>query len=200
MTDASTPSIQPAGAKPARRPNAGEAFRLARRRFVAGKRLDMQQLSADLGIDRTTLFRWVGNRDRLVADILISLTDPTVDAAVEAAEGHGGARIASIAENYAQTLIETPFFQSFLRREAERALWLLTSKASPVQRHVVGCFERLLKEERDRGKLTHVMSLHDLAYLIVRIIESFIYSDMIIGEPPDAGKVRAAIAALLHAE
>ncbi|MGW4033756.1 QsdR family transcriptional regulator [Streptomyces sp. NPDC004838] len=200
MTDAPAPSYPPGRAKRARRPNADEAFRLARREFVAGKRLDMRQLSAELGIDRTTLFRWVGNRDRLVANILISLTDPTVEAAVAAAEGHGGARIASIAENYSQTLIDTPFFQDFLQREAERALWLLTSKASPVQRHVVDCFERLLAEERDRGSLTHVMSVHDLAYLVVRIIESFIYSDMIIGESPDAGKVRTAIAALLHAE
>lgn len=167
---------------------------------MAGERLDMHQLSAELGIDRTTLFRWVGNRDRLVADILVSLTDPTIDAAVQAAEGHGGARIASIAGNYARTVIGTPFFQSFLQREAERSLRLLTSKASPVQAHVVGCFERLLAEERDRGELTHTMSLHDLAYLIVRIIESFIYSDLLIGEAPDAGKVRTAIAALLHAE
>ena len=41
------------------------------------------------------------------------------------------------------------------------------------------------------------MDLHDLAYLTVRIIESFIYADIITGEEPDSSKVGIAIAALL---
>ncbi|MTD57619.1 TetR/AcrR family transcriptional regulator [Amycolatopsis sp. RM579] len=172
---------------------------MARRAFVAGERLDMQQLAARLGVDRTTLFRWLGNRDQLVVNILISLTDPTLRDAAEAAEGVGGARIAMVARNYAQTLIETQFFQAFLRREAERALRLLTSKASPLQGYIVGCFERMLEQEHDRGHLSHRMALHDLAYLIVRIIESFLYADMITGDEPDAEKIHAAVAALLHA-
>jgi AcrR family transcriptional regulator len=183
-----------------RKPDAGYAFRVARRKYVAGQRIDMQQLAAELGVDRTTLFRWVGNRDRLMADILISMTDPTIEEAVKTAEGTGGARIAAIARNYARILIETEFFQAFIRREAERALRLLTSNASPVQAHVVAYFEKLLRQEQDRGNLVHSMALHDLAYLIVRIVESFIYADMITGDEPDSGKVYAAIAALLHAD
>ncbi|WP_033290371.1 QsdR family transcriptional regulator [Amycolatopsis jejuensis] len=176
------------------RPGATTAFRLARRRFVAGERIDMQVLAADLGVDRSTLFRWVGNRDKLVVDILISLTDPTLKLAVDKAAGSGGARIADVAGEYARTLVEADFFHTFVRREAERSLRLLTSRASPMQGYVVSWFERLLEEEQ----LTHPMALHDLAYLIVRIIESFVYADMIIGEEPDPDKVRAAIAALLH--
>jgi hypothetical protein len=44
------------------------------------------------------------------------------------------------------------------------------------------------------------MHVRDLAYLIVRIIESFIYADLITGDAPDARNVQAAIAALLHAD
>ena len=35
-------------------------------------------------------------------------------------------------------------------------------------------------------------------WLVVRIAESFIYTDLITGEQPDAGKAEIAIAALLH--
>ena len=160
----------------------------------------MQVLAAELGVDRSTLFRWIGNRDQLVAAILISLTDPAIRDADARSGRTGGARIALTAYHYAQDLIDSPFFQAYLRRESDRALRLLTSKESPVQRHVVGVFERMVDQERDRGNLAHVLASHDLAYLIVRIIESFIYSDTIIGDTPDATKVRAAVAALLHAE
>ncbi|NED58050.1 hypothetical protein G3I24_45065, partial [Micromonospora aurantiaca] len=42
-------------------PGRRRAIGLARAKFMAGERLDMQGLAGELGIDRTTLFRWVGN-------------------------------------------------------------------------------------------------------------------------------------------
>lgn len=185
---------------PARHSDAERAFRLARRRFVAGERLDMQVLAAELEIDRSTLFRWLGNRDQLLAAILISLTEPAIREADARSERVGGARIALTAYHYSQALIDSAFFQAYLRRESERALRLLTSKASPVQGYVVSIFERMIEQERDRGNLTHVLDSHDLAYLIVRIIESFVYADTITGDVPDATKIRDAVAALLHVD
>lgn len=183
-----------------RHADAEHAFRLARRRFVAGERIDMQTLAAELGVDRTTLFRWVGNRDQLIAAIFVSLTEPAIRDADDRAGRTGGERIALTAQLYAQTIIDSGFFQAYVRRESERALRLLTSKASPVQSEVVKVFERMIEQERDRGNLTHTMSSHDLAYIVVRIIESFIYADTITGEPPDSTKVGASVAALLHAQ
>jgi hypothetical protein len=40
--------------------------------------------------------------------------------------------------------------------------------------------------------------VHDLAYLMIRILSSFVYSDLITGEIPDPAKVRQAAAALLQ--
>jgi AcrR family transcriptional regulator len=176
------------------------ALHRARAKFMRGERLDMQQLAAELNVDRSTLFRWVGNRDQLHVSILLSLTDPTLRDIAVAAEGAGGARIAWIAGRYAEVLIETSYYRTFLRREPERALRLITTKASPIQRHVVETFESYLQQEVDRGNLAPPMHVHDLAYLIVRIIESFIYADLITGDVPDARNVQAAIAALLHAD
>ena len=184
----------------ARKPGAAQAFRLARRTFMAGERIDMQALAAELGVDRTTLFRWVGNRDRLLVDILTSLADPTLRDIESSLTESGGRRIAVAAGEYAQALINAPYYRSFLQREPERALRLITTKASSLQQHVVGIFERMIAVENARGGLTHSLGTHDLAYLVVRIIESFIYSDLITGEEPDAGKVQAAIGAILRVD
>jgi DNA-binding phage protein len=53
---------QLAGEALGRRPAALDAFLLARRRFIAGERVDMTALAQELGVNRVTLYRWVGSR------------------------------------------------------------------------------------------------------------------------------------------
>ena len=60
------------------------AFALAREQFIDGRRIDMSALATDLGVDRTSLFRWVGNRDALLSEVLWSLAAPTLLQAEEA--------------------------------------------------------------------------------------------------------------------
>jgi AcrR family transcriptional regulator len=178
--------------------DAGRAFRLARRRFVACERIDMQTLANELGVDRSTLFRWVGNRDQLIAAIIVSMVEPAILAGDRESELFGGKRIAIAAYHYAQEILRSEFFQTYLQRESDRAIRLLTSRASPVQAEVVRVFERMVEQERDRGNLQHALSSHQLAYLIARIIESFIYADIITGDTPDADKIKMSVAALLQ--
>ncbi|SEL54363.1 hypothetical protein SAMN04515665_11458 [Blastococcus sp. DSM 46786] len=45
-----------------------EVLRLARRRLLSGERLEMSSLAADLGVNRVTLYRWVGSRERLLVE------------------------------------------------------------------------------------------------------------------------------------
>src|SRR5262245_27507707 len=52
-----------------------DALRAARRRFLRGQRLDMNELARDLGIGRATLYRWVGGRDQLLGEALWSLAE-----------------------------------------------------------------------------------------------------------------------------
>lgn len=180
------------------RPDAAAALGIARRAFIAGQRVDTQKVAADLGVDRTTLFRWVGNRDQLLVAVLISLADPTLRNAATAAGGVGAQRIARTMRLFSQALIDAPYYRTFLQRETGRAMRLITTKASPLQRHVVAAVERLLEREQDRGHFAPSMEPGDVAYLVVRIAESFIYADLIVGGQPDADKVEVAVAALLH--
>ena len=180
------------------RPNALTAFRLARHHFIEGRRWEMQELAAELGVNRATLFRWVGNRDDLIADIVWSVTEPTLAAAVAGAKGSGGGRIASALAAFAAAANRAGGFQAFVQREPERALRILTTRAGPFQRRLIEKVESLVREEVESGALNPPLPVHDLAYLLVRIAETFIYSNMIIGEPADALKVEQATTALLR--
>lgn len=178
-----------------RRPDPLSAFRTARAWFLAGRRIEMRELAAELGVNRATLFRWVGGRDELLAEILWSLAEPTLAAAIESSPGHGAERISRAVSHFATLIDESGFFQDFLRREPERALRVLTTRAGTVQSRLVAAIEQLLEDEIDQ--LDPALPPRDLAYLIVRIVESFLYADIITGEPLKIAKAEQAIAALL---
>lgn len=184
----------------AERADAARAYSLARERLLSGERIDMQQLAAELGVDRSTLFRWVGSRDQLVSQILYELGQRTLSHVLGNARGKGltGAQlVAEALGGFADELITAPFFRTYLRREPERALRLLTTNASLIQPEMISAVQRLLDEEVDPATLSYPMPSHDLAYLVIRIGESFIYTDLITGGVPDSGKARTALLALL---
>ena len=56
-----------------------------------------------------------------------------------------------------------------------------------------------LAEQADAGKLEPALDLDDLAYVIVRVVESYLYRDVIAGTEPDIGRAVEVIDALLHA-
>ena|SRR5690242_11245910 len=180
-----------------RRPDPLTAFRLARQWFLDGRRIEMRELAAELGVNRATLFRWVGGRDELLAEILWSLAAPTLAAAIDTAPGHGAERISRAVGQFTTLIDQAGFFQEFLRREPERALRILTTRAGTVQSRLVAAIEDLLNDEITQGRLDPSLPPRDLAYLIVRIVESFLYSDIITGEPLEITKAEQAIAALL---
>jgi AcrR family transcriptional regulator len=169
-------------------PDAGRAFTLARQHFLAGERIDMGELAASIGVDRTSLFRWVGNRDELLSEVLWSLAVPTLNHLDESTGGSGAFRVSRILTDFVSALIEADYFQTFLRREPARALRLLTTKESDMQRRFVAVVEHLLAATGVELPLER----RELASLLVRMAESFSYSDIITGEEPSAERARAA--------
>ena len=87
----------------------------------------------------------------------------------------------------------------FIQQEPEYALRLLTSKAGVVQARVIEKVRSLLEargRSRARSKLA-AGPIDTLAYLIVRIGESFVYADVISGQRVDVGDAALAIELLL---
>src|SRR3954447_9738114 len=70
------------------RPAATDALRLARRRFLAPERVDMSALAEELGVNRVTLYRWVGSRDQLLVEVVWSLAREALDAVEAEVGGH----------------------------------------------------------------------------------------------------------------
>jgi len=182
-------------------PDAQRAFDLARETFVAGRRIDMGGLAGTLGVDRTSVFRWVGNRDTLLSEVLWSLAVPTLVQAERAAEPErGAAHVATLVTHFANDLIEAEYFRAFLRREPARALRLLTTKDSPIQQRYVATTAWLVRAHLGEHPFGGTIDVADLAYLLVRVSESFTYADLITGEEPSSERTRVALRHLLRVD
>ncbi|WP_020664720.1 QsdR family transcriptional regulator [Amycolatopsis benzoatilytica] len=158
----------------------------------------MRELAGELGVSRATLHRWVGSRDHLLGEILWAETAAVLENVSYA--GRGGEGVAAAIGAFVRTVNASAPFRAFLRREPERALRLLTTKASLVQSRTIEKVRELLSAEVAAGRLESPLPVADLAYLLVRVGESFIYTDAITGEAPDAEKAYAAARLLLRAD
>ncbi|KUF08213.1 MAG: hypothetical protein KA158_04925 [Leucobacter sp.] len=183
------------------RDDAMRAFEGAREAFIAGNRISMGELAADLGVDRTSLFRWVGNRDALLSEVLWSLAVPTfVQGEQATAHLEGAPRLAAMLTNFVDGLINATYFRTFLRREPARALRLLTTKESPIQRRFLATVEWLVRRELGDAPLGGAIDPAGLAYLLSRVSESFSYADLISGDEPSVERASAAFRLLLRVD
>ena len=91
-------------------------------------------------------------------------------------------------------------YRAFLERNPQKALWIVTSQAGPVQGRIIALNEGLLREEIERGYLALPVDPHTMAYALVRIVEAFLYADMITGERPDLEKATQILALMLRAD
>lgn len=169
--------------------------RAARRALVAGDPVDVGKVASEVGVDRATIFRRVGRRDVLLAEALWLTTSeiawPTSLAAHPIGTPHRGAEVL---RTFARLLIDEPWFRVFLERDAQRALRILTTAAAPVQSRMVALVSDLIDAEPPSPV---DLPAAELAFLAVRVTESFVYADLIAGGTPDADAAYKVLVALL---
>lgn len=179
--------------------DSARALHLARRRFLAPERIDMSALAQQLGVNRVTLYRWVGSRDKLLVEVVWALAKQTLEFATSQTDAHGAERIVETVTRFLRLVIDNAGMQRWLSEEGEHAMRLLTRHDADFQPRLIQAIEDLLKEEADAGWLALPVDLHELAYVIVRLIESYTYLDLITGDPPDASRAEPILKMLLRA-
>jgi len=175
-----------------------EIFRAAVATFLDLRRLDMKELAGELGIGRATLYRRVRGRDHLLGQVMWWLTRHALARAVRGTDAlRGRALVLAVVERFMTDVNSQPAFRRLLDAEPETALRILTSKHGPVQRGLVAAMERLLAAERAAGTLRPTIDEPTLAFVIVRIGESFLYADVIADSEPDVPRAVTVVGQLL---
>jgi AcrR family transcriptional regulator len=158
----------------------------ARERYVRGQRIELATLAAEQGISRASAYRWLGDNDRLMAEVLGERVRENFAGRVRENAGKSGrARVLSVVDGFLRHAAGSERLEAMLRREPNRVLKILASSAHGVQQMVVRLFEDLLNEEQSAGHLELAVPAHTLAYGIVRLLEAYLYADVVAGEERD---------------
>ena len=184
------------------RPTPAHALVAARDTFLDNQRVELRALALDLGIGRSTLYRWFGDRDHLIGEMLWGFCEGLFDEAFDhsAQRGLSGPdRISHAIDHFGIRVWGFAPLQNFLTNEPEASLRILTTKASPVQER---CVERLAKhiaEEQETGELRDDIAPDALAYAVMRIGEGFLYAGQISGVSYDRNAATRVVRAVLGA-
>jgi AcrR family transcriptional regulator len=174
-----------------------EVLAAATYRYLRGLRVDVQAIASELGLGRTTIYRWFGSRDALIGEVLVRAADPLLDEARANARGRGARRLLDMFDSINRALVSAPALRQFLEQERQIALRILTSGAGLVQPHMVARIAGFVEEEVRAGNFDPVVEADTLAYAVVRLAEAFLYNDAGAGIRGDVEKLREVEALLL---
>jgi AcrR family transcriptional regulator len=158
----------------------------------------MSWLAKQLGVNRVTVYRWTGSRDRLHVEVLWSLADRAIIYARRTVPPTTPDRAVRVMVTFLELVLANQGMQHLLRTEIDFAMRLLTQAASGFQPRLLAAVEDLLEEETAAGRLRVEMDHHELAYIVVRVIESYTYLNVLLGEEPEAHRAEAALHLVLR--
>src|SRR5687767_9220517 len=177
-----------------------DAFECAKAKWLAGERLDIGKLAEELGVGRATVFRWVGSKEQLYGEVISAAFAQTLAWATKRSAGRGATFLTNVTEHLLRALLSSHPLRRFITADPELAMRIVMSSSSPVEHRVISAVRALIEGEVDAGHLEPAMDTGALAYVIVRIAESFLYRDVITGEEPDVDTATKAIGVLFAAK
>ena len=173
-----------------------DVLHLALNRYLHGERVDVQAIAAELGLGRTTIYRWFGSREGLVGETVARAAAPLFEEARAAAGGRGGAALLDTFDRINRGLAAAPALRAFLELERD-ALRILTSSGGIVQPRAVATIQRFIEDEVRTGAYHPPVDPSTLAYAIVRLAEAFLFNDATAAMRGDVERLREIEAALL---
>lgn len=177
-----------------RRATREDAIALAKERFLAGDRLEMGQLAGELGVGRTTLYRWVGEREGLVGEILGQLVDDWLAIVEPEAEGTGAEWLLSILRGFLEHAAGSEPLTAFVQREPGLAMRVLMDPDGPPSQRSNAVLVRMLAEadlEADAPER--------LAVYIGMVARTLVWANIAAGHDPDIDAAVDLAATLLQA-
>jgi AcrR family transcriptional regulator len=157
----------------------------------------VQAIAAELGVGRTTIYRWFGSRDELIGEVLVRATVRLLEDAREGARGSGGAALLDTLDRFNRSIASAPALRRFVERERDAALRVITSGAGNVQPRIVAMVTELITAEVSAGAYEPVVEPATLGYAIVRLGEAFLFNDALARMRGDVDRLKDVEAAIL---
>lgn len=169
------------------------AFARARECLRTGERIDMVHLAAELGIARATLYRWTGDRERLLADAVWAEAHAIAEHIYASTHRRNGlSRIRATCVAYLDYFGGNQGVNVFLEHERGSGLQLLTRVGGRFRPRLVAWTQDLIQREIDAGNYRTPADPALLADAIVTIGERFLHhggDPDLVPDPASAGRM-----------
>ncbi|HJT96326.1 MAG TPA: QsdR family transcriptional regulator, partial [Mycobacterium sp.] len=146
---------------------------------------------------RATLYRWVGNRDLLLAEVLWSLAELGFAQLKRDAKGKGVDWFMDVYRGFGDLIVDHKPIRTWVENEPECALRVMASKHTPHQQRVVSAFKDALEEAQRAHGLKLKLDADTLAFVLVRLGESYLWAELMTGQARDRDEAHAVARALL---
>ncbi len=174
--------------------------------YLRGEQIDMSSFAESLGIGRATLYRKVGNHERLLGQVLADQTEQTFRSVLLGTASAPGRATSTLsvaaaverASDIMERFIRAVLTSEPLKRFAERdpALFARVIMApGPVEDRAIDLIRGTLDDLFDGHSPLWGTEL--LARTIVRVADSTMYAHLLTGTPPASDDVISVIRVLL---
>lgn len=177
------------------RPDARSARMMARHLFITGERIDMGVLARRLEVGRSTLYRWLGDREELISGVLGELSRETWELSRAEAAGEGFDRAIDVVRKFMVYTSEFGPLREFVQREPELALRILLRENSPVTAAIRDGIAQAVAEHAPDldGHLRP-----ELLDAVAEACTALEWTPVIIGQHPDVDRILALATTLLQ--
>ena len=111
----------------------------------------MSALAAELGVNRVTLYRWVGSREQLLVEVIWSLAERTLAQIAADVRAGGAERVVEIVTRFLEAVIANAGMKHWLADEGEFAMRLLTRHEPDFQPRLIASIQSCCSPSRAPG-------------------------------------------------
>jgi AcrR family transcriptional regulator len=163
-----------------RRPSRQDAVALARAHFLAGERVEMQTVAAGLDIGRTTLYRWVGEREQLLEEVFAGLVEEWFAEVVPQADGRGRAHLLDVIRRFLELAAAFDPLTRFAEREPALTMRLLLDREGLIADRSKLAIRGLLAED-----LPELEIPENIIDAMEMSAAALVWANIAIGRDPD---------------
>jgi AcrR family transcriptional regulator len=198
---AGIPTGDPLAGRPGPKPSVDreQVIATARRRFLNMESIDMRSIASELGLGRSTLYRWFGDRDALLGEVIWILTRDALLAAYDRAGGKGAQRLQNALESFNRGVASFEPLLHLLKTDPQRTVSILMEPGG-LQGRLIGALKELADHEKRAGAYKPLIETEHIAYLVVQTGMTYLFGTALIEQPPDVEQALAVAGRILHLE
>jgi hypothetical protein len=172
-------------------------IRVAMAQFARTATLDMEGLAVELAVSRATLYRVAQSRAALFADVMRAFTEMLFANARAGRTRDGVDGVIEVSRRFAEQMSATDIMRRFVAAEPGVAGRVVFVPSGPIHQVSVARQIDVFTETGVARTLGSETDIRQIAYLYVRMVGTFIYSEYFSGGPVPFSTLEPALRSLL---